>query len=373
MHYCTSLLSFPLLTPINTPYLLMAAMKAAALLLAALLLGPLLGGASLAHAPLWCSILAGACLAALFAHKFRQPLSACCFFSAAFLLLLAAGAPLSAFAIFPQLGCALHLFCRKSSLLRAAVQSCGAKSLDKDILEEVLGPFDGQVLDLLLIRLLLGLGADANPAFYEAAGAPMDRRALVWLLLSEGSAQVDFRPPGTAESALSRAIRHGNFGTARLLIEARAALEEGQPEGAPSSVEGPPLFCCTAGPEAAAKAALARLLLQAGAQVNARHQGLTPLCRAASSGFLDVVAVLLAAPGIQVDAAEEEQGRTPLWIASAKGHLGIVRALLKAGAEAGRMCSGCTPAAAAESSGHTEVAQLLRAAAARQLAEKRRA
>ncbi len=77
-----------------------------------------------------------------------------------------------------------------------------------------------------------------------------------------------------------------------------------------------------------------RTLVRAGHNVNGRDRrhGFTALIAASSGGHLEAVRVLLAA-GADVDAVKE--GRTALLVAAAGGHVEVLRELLAAGAAAG--------------------------------------
>jgi len=112
-------------------------------------------------------------------------------------------------------------------------------------------------------------------------------------------------------------------------------------------------------------AEVVRVLLAApGIDVNrADRYGNTPLIWASYRGHPDVVRLLLGAQGIDVNRADK-RGNTPLYWASYNGHLGVVKLLLavprinvkRAGED------GWTPLYAASKNGHTEVVKLLVAA-----------
>ncbi|HXC52583.1 MAG TPA: ankyrin repeat domain-containing protein [Candidatus Limnocylindrales bacterium] len=83
----------------------------------------------------------------------------------------------------------------------------------------------------------------------------------------------------------------------------------------------------------ASNPAIARLLIAAGAKVNATDNAReTPLHTAATRGRMNVAQVLLAA-GADVN-ARDEYGLTPLHSAAAWGHVELARVLLSAGANA---------------------------------------
>jgi ankyrin repeat protein len=82
--------------------------------------------------------------------------------------------------------------------------------------------------------------------------------------------------------------------------------------------------------------ALSAALLEAGADVNARHEyGFTALYLASLKGNKDLVKLLLAQPGIKLDATNQDEGATALMAAAEAGQAEIVEMLLAAGAKAG--------------------------------------
>ena len=133
-------------------------------------------------------------------------------------------------------------------------------------------------------------------------------------------------PPGTQDgnSALHNAANEGHVAVVRLLLRAGATLE------LPNESGKTPLFeACSGG-----QAAVTLLLLEAGANVNAsdevrahgrallpafqlipppawspRQFGETPLFAAATEGEVEVVRVLLAQPGVLVDAVNDVRPR----------------------------------------------------------------
>ena len=109
-----------------------------------------------------------------------------------------------------------------------------------------------------------------------------------------------------------------------------------------------------------------KLLLAApGIDVNKADNecGMTSLHNAAAEGHSECVKLLLAAPGIDVNYADED-GWTPLWSAAYKGQTECVKLLLAApGIDVNKATnSGRTPLKGAAVEGHTECARLIRAA-----------
>lgn len=105
---------------------------------------------------------------------------------------------------------------------------------------------------------------------------------------------------------------------------------------------------------------IARFLLDKGADVNmADAEGKSPLSRAAGEGFNALLKLLLAAPGIDVD-AQKLDGDTALRLAVFYNHLESVRLLLDAGANPNiQNGEGNTPLTRAAAQGYTEIARLL--------------
>ena len=79
---------------------------------------------------------------------------------------------------------------------------------------------------------------------------------------------------------------------------------------------------------------IVKMLLAVGADVNqAEEDGRTPLFTASWEGHVEVVKLLLAAPGIDVNQADNGYGRTPLYSASRRNNARIVSLLLHADAD----------------------------------------
>ncbi|MFN7113800.1 MAG: ankyrin repeat domain-containing protein [Alphaproteobacteria bacterium] len=104
----------------------------------------------------------------------------------------------------------------------------------------------------------------------------------------------------------------------------------------------------------------ARFLLKMGADVNMSDaEGRSPLSRAAGEGFNALLKLLLAAPGINVD-AQKLDGDTALRLAVMHNQLESVRLLLAAGANPDiQNGDGNTPLIRAASEGYTEITKLL--------------
>jgi ankyrin repeat protein len=114
------------------------------------------------------------------------------------------------------------------------------------------------------------------------------------------------------------------------------------------------------------KAEVARILLQAGADVNAVARNdlrVQPLHSAAAGRHLEVCRLLLAA-GADVD-APQAGGFRPLHAAAQNGDPELVELFLSARADPRAATdAGATPAATAEAAGHVDVARRLREVAA---------
>ena len=92
----------------------------------------------------------------------------------------------------------------------------------------------------------------------------------------------------------------------------------------------------------------------------ASDNGTTPLYIASEKGHAEVVSILLAKQGVNVNQTMND-GATPLYAASLQGHTEVVSMLLaKQGVGANQaMKGGCTPLWIASRYGHTEVVSLL--------------
>eukprot|EP00438_Fugacium_kawagutii_P016088 Skav230954 [mRNA] locus=scaffold3010:159185:182780:- [translate_table: standard] len=100
------------------------------------------------------------------------------------------------------------------------------------------------------------------------------------------------------------------------------------------------------------------LLIQAGADCEKAvgRDGATPLHVAAQGGHLEVVCLLIEA-GVDCNQGGTDPGTTPLYVAADRGHLEVVRLLVGAGADPNRSRADtrATPLYAAAHKGHLEV------------------
>ncbi|CAM9648869.1 unnamed protein product, partial [Pylaiella littoralis] len=104
--------------------------------------------------------------------------------------------------------------------------------------------------------------------------------------------------------------------------------------------------------------AVSKYLIEAGADLEARHVGLdTPLDVAATKGFCQEMKLLMDA-GANVDSRLDD-GATPLYVAAQKGKLGAVRVLLRANANPLLSAYGSLPIGMAVYNGHLEVVREL--------------
>ena len=144
----------------------------------------------------------------------------------------------------------------------------------------------------------------------------------------------------------------------------RARLDEGPAAASARSADG---FTALHFAAFFGKAEVARILLQAGSDVNAvadNEMRVQPLHSAAASRHLEVCRLLLAA-GADVN-ARQAGGFAPLHAAAQNGDPELVELFLSARADPNALTdAGGTPAATAEAAGHVDVARRLREVAAR--------
>jgi hypothetical protein len=161
-----------------------------------------------------------------------------------------------------------------------------------------------KVSQLERLKSLIDQGADVNEAIL------FDRMARV------GETRADLR--GTAWP-LDAAVQQARVDLVKLLLAKGAKFHGGElAKAALAGNQDESLAMITA-------------LLQAGADVNSRHDSFTALFWASYKGNKNSVKLLLAQPGIKLDETSDE-GDTALMAAAERGHAEIVEMLLKAGA-----------------------------------------
>ena len=250
-----------------------------------------------------------------------------------------------------------------------------------------------------VVGLLLKAGADVDGTDSAEAtplmiAAQEGHQGTVGLLIAAG-ATVDHQRRD-AVTALWLAAHQGRADVVDMLIAAGAEVDARQ-------YRGPTVLHAAA---MNGHAAIVKRLLLAGAAVRTIDvdNGVSPLYDAAKGGHAEVVALLLKAgadvnaartpPGNQAGQmqilssfARRTHGQTPLYTAAANGHARIVAMLIEAGADLNAPCTHfeatalrisshegasevgttyeTTPLQIAESNGHADVVELLRAAGAR--------
>ena len=161
-----------------------------------------------------------------------------------------------------------------------------------------------------MVEVLLGAGIELD--LFEAAAVGATARSAE--LLSEEASAIDgwsvdgFTP-------LHLAAFFGHMGTVRLLLERGAdpmAVSR-------NPMEVTPLHSTLAGSDAAGRPPIAELLLDRGADVDARtHGGFTPLMEAAQNGDLDTARLLLARGADRT--LRNDRGQSAYDLAVARGH-----------------------------------------------------
>uniref|UniRef100_A0A0A9WC50 Ankyrin repeat and KH domain-containing protein 1 n=1 Tax=Lygus hesperus TaxID=30085 RepID=A0A0A9WC50_LYGHE len=157
-------------------------------------------------------------------------------------------------------------------------------------------------------------------------------------------------PRPQPERSLVEACTDGDVGTVRKLLTEGRSVHETTDEG-----ESLLSLACSAG-----YYELAQVLLAMHANVEDRgiKGDCTPLMEAASSGYVDIVRLLIH-HGADVN-AQSSSGNTPLMYACAGGHVEAVRVLLDNGANVeDHNENGHTPLMEAASAGHVPVAEIL--------------
>lgn len=101
------------------------------------------------------------------------------------------------------------------------------------------------------------------------------------------------------------------------------------------------------------------LLIKAGANINRKTYGKTPLYMAASNGRIEALETLLFDCGADPSLTDNE-GRSPLWMAAEKGHIKVIEALLEGGAKADQKDNfGVSPLDVAIARKHEKIVALL--------------
>ncbi len=215
------------------------------------------------------------------------------------------------------------------------------------------------------VRLLLAAGADLDAAERErgqtalmwaaaqrhadvvgvlvSAGADVHARSLVWRQLENTAGNTNpignFRMAHGGSTALLLVARNGDVGAARVLLEAGAEVNDTAADGTSALV-----VAAHSGHEA-----LARYLLEQGADPNAAEAGYTALHAAVLRGQGEVVRALLAGgadpnlpvvrgtPGRRFSAdysiRHQAIGANALWLAAKYGEFESLRALADYGAD----------------------------------------
>jgi ankyrin repeat protein/rubrerythrin len=178
--------------------------------------------------------------------------------------------------------------------------------------------------------------------------AEMGNTKLIPPLLQKG-ANINARSEKHRRTPLMLAAFGGHVDTVRLL------LEKGADVNAKEAVVGTALTDASN----AGRLEVVRLLLEKGADVNAKNKdGGTALTAASCTGHLEVVRLLLE-KGADVNAKEEFVG-TALMMGSFHGHLEVVRLLLEKGADVNaKNKDGGTALTDASSEGRLQVVRLL--------------
>jgi ankyrin repeat protein len=213
--------------------------------------------------------------------------------------------------------------------------------------------------DLLLAHGAATRSADVERSTPLHVAAFQGDTGLVRRLLEAG-APID--APNRFTTPLGSAAQAGHAEVVRQLLESGADPNRGSP-GSPLDWDGLPLAAALtsydeeAAEKTARRLAVARLLVEHGADPSARNRrGETLLHSAASRGNPAEVDLLLSLHA-DPDAADSA-GFTPLHRAVEEGRLEVARRLLVAGADAGRAASdGSTPRSLAE--GDPEMGALL--------------
>ena len=220
-----------------------------------------------------------------------------------------------------------------------------------------------------LARILLAAGASFDASSRTSCGFSIlqdtvfqGEKALLRLMLENGVLPTESPPPGECSALHLCCMKHGHEKIARLLIEAGAEVDAPAPHQTPwlPDAGSTALHWACYKP---VQPGLLRLLLDSGANRNARDQlGQTPLHFAAAHADTLSLSILLDA-GADIFATDAK-GRTPLHFAAAEGNNAAIRCLLRRGAPINALdFSGNTPlemAAAEERRGACRIMEELR-------------
>ena len=215
-----------------------------------------------------------------------------------------------------------------------------------------------------VVCLLLDAGARVDKAATDGVTpliiAAQEGHAQVVLMLIQARADIDRTTNtevSTGATPLHSAATWGQLEVVRVLLSRGADINRATTDSGTT-----PLYCA-AGQD---HRAIVRLLLGARAEVDkaAFDVEMTPLHVAAGFGYLEVVYLLLAA-GANIDSTTTDGAKTPLFVAAEQGHFEVVFMLIEEKADIDRACdTGVTPLSVAVANGKSEVAALLRSAAA---------
>ena len=204
-----------------------------------------------------------------------------------------------------------------------------------------------------LVSQLIGAGADVN------SDADQGVTALLWAcqhghfgtakVLLDAGAAVDVGTTRTGIGPLSVAAVQGHLSMVKLLVKRRASVNQKEHHGSTALH-----FACQSG-----FVDVAVFLLDHGANIHAiTRKGGTPLYGACQNGHVELVEVL-AERGAVID-APTSQGATPLVIAAQNGHDDVVECLIELGADVNHVPDSAMPALhAACSNAHLSTAKLL--------------